>query len=40
MLHMLAKGVNVIENEVYLSCWNVSRQMHQTEKETGNCYGG
>lgn len=40
MLHMVAYGMEVTENEVFLSCWNVSRQMHLTEKETGSWYGG
>lgn len=36
MLNVLATDTNVIENGVFLSCWNVRGQMHLTEKDPGN----
>lgn len=36
MLNVLATDMNVMENGVFLSCWNVSGQVHLTERDPEN----
>lgn len=36
MLNVLATDMNVMENGVFLSCWNVSGQVHLPERDPEN----